>query len=959
MYKKIEERFLPDINSKGTLYIHKKSGARIITLANDDPNKTFCVSFKTPPKDDSGLTHILEHCVLSGSKKFRSKDPFTELLKGSLTTFLNAMTFPDKTMYPVASINDKDFNNLMEVYMDAVFFPKIHEQDEIFLQEGWHHEIFNEEDDIIYNGVVYNEMKGATSSLDSILIKEIKKSLYPDTEYRFESGGAPEFIPTLSYEDFKMFHKKYYHPSNSYILLYGDMNFQDKLNWLDKEYLNQFDRIDLISDITTQTPFESPKKIEIKYPITKDEDETNKTALSYNILLPKITDIKLFEAIELLSTVLIENNNAIIRQNLIKSGICDDVEVVLYDLYQPFLSIVAKGANKEDEDKFINTINESFSQIINSGVNKDELLAEITFREFKARENKHGSTPKGVIYAIRMLSTYLFDENMCFDNLDTVKYYAEFKGHLNSSYFEDIVKDYFLNNNHKTYVCAIPSKTIADENLDKLSKELKDFKDSLSKEELNALILQNKRLRKFQETPSTKEELDTIPRLSLSDINPNPRKTTCEIKNINDIKVYHSPYWTNGIYYTNLYFKMNHLDLEELKYARLISQLIGTIDTKKRTFGEIEALTKLKSGGIYNAIAVMEDYNMKFSDILFVYSFSALKDNLEFCSNLILEEMFSTNYNSKDIIVERIKEYKLGMEELFMTSGHVIAMSEAKAQSTKKSFINNQITYRPYYNFLNEQLALIENDFNKFVKNIETVCAKMFNKNEFFVQITQTEVDKDFETAIMSIYAELGNEKHSSANIEFVPNKNKLALYCSSNVNYDALCIDLRTNLNYAYNVAANVLRNDYLYQNIRVKGGAYGAMLRLGEFGDISFVSYRDPNIKSTYETYLNAPKFLQEFEVSNEDFENYIIGTFQGVDDDPHVSTLGMRAFESVYNNISYEIKKQNRLAMLTATPQVVRDFGVLLEENMQNNTQCTVGNAKIIEDNKDYFDTLEKLY
>ena len=427
-YELVRKQDVSDLQSVGYLFRHKKTGARVLLLENDDENKVFTIGFRTPPEDSTGLPHILEHSVLCGSKKFPAKDPFVELVKGSLNTFLNAMTYPDKTLYPIASCNDKDFQNLMHVYMDAVFYPNIYERDEIFRQEGWSYKLDEKESDLEYNGVVYNEMKGAFSSPEGVLDRVILNTLFPDTSYRNESGGDPDVIPELTYEQFLNFHKKYYHPSNSYIYLYGDMDMEEKLNWLDQEYLSKFDYLAIDSEIRFQKPFEQMKEVEMAYSITSSESEEDNTYLSYNKVIGTSLDEKLYLAFQILDYALLSAPGAPLKKALVDAGIGKDI-MGSYDngIYQPIFSIIAKNANLEQKEAFIQVVEDTLKEIVKNGMDQKALEAGINYHEFRYREADFGNFPKGLMYGLQMFDSWLYDDEKPFIHVEELKTFAFLK----------------------------------------------------------------------------------------------------------------------------------------------------------------------------------------------------------------------------------------------------------------------------------------------------------------------------------------------------------------------------------------------------------------------------------------------------------------------------------------------------------------------------------------------------
>jgi len=569
-YELLEQKWIEDIKSESFYLRHKKSGARIALLSNDDENKVFSITFRTPPKDSTGLPHILEHSVLCGSEKYPLKDPFVELAKGSLNTFLNAMTYPDKTMYPVASCNDKDFQNLMNVYMDAVFYPNIYKHEEIFRQEGWHYELENTMADIKINGVVYNEMKGAFSSPESVVEREIMNTLYPDTAYSYESGGDPQVIPGLSYQEFLDFHSKYYHPSNSYIYLYGDMDMVNKLDWLDKEYLSHFDKIQLNSQLQMQKPFEKVKELHRFYPVSEEEPTEDNTYLAYTKVIGESSDKKLSISFSVLDYALLSAPGAPLRKNLLKAGIGKDIMGCFEDdIRQPYFTVISKNANASQKEEFVNIINSTLEEIVRDGLNKKSVEAAINSMEFKFREADYGNYPKGLMYGEQMFSSWLYCDEHPFIMLEPLGVYEELKNLNGTGYFEELIRKYLIENTHGTCLVAEPKRGMNAENDAVLAKKLDKLKASMSDEELEKLVADTKALKEYQEEPSSDEDMAKIPLLKVSDIRKEIVPLSNEEREIDGIKVIYHNVETNGIAYLKFLFEIECLNKEEIRYASL------------------------------------------------------------------------------------------------------------------------------------------------------------------------------------------------------------------------------------------------------------------------------------------------------------------------------------------------------------------------------------------------------
>ena len=607
-YELVQQKDLKDLKSQGYFLRHKKTGARVILMDNDDDNKVFFVGFRTPPEDDTGLPHILEHSVLCGSKNFPLKDPFVELVKGSLNTFLNAMTYPDKTVYPVASCNDKDFQNLMHVYMDAVFYPNIYQHDEIFRQEGWSYNLESADDALSYNGVVYNEMKGAFSSPEGVLDRVVLNSLFPDTCYANESGGDPEHIPELTYEQFLDFHKKYYHPSNSYIYLYGDMDFEEKLEWLDKAYLSAFDVLSIDSAIHKQEPFNAMIEVEQKYSITSNEPEENNTYLSYNKVIATSLDRELYLAFEVLDYALLSAPGAPLKKALVDAGIGKDI-MGSYDngIYQPIFSIVAKNANVEQKQDFVNVIEDTLKAIVAKGMDAKALEAGIHYHEFRYREADFGNYPKGLMYGLQIFDSWLYDETKPFIHLDAIETYDFLKTQIGTGYFEGLIQRYILDNAHGAIVVVRPEGGRTARMDKELEERLASYKASLSDQEVVAFVEATHQLLAYQESEEQIEDIEKIPVLKRSDI----KREIAPIYNEeilmdNTMVVFHE-IDTNGIGYADLLFDLSGVPEEELPYVGILQAVLGMIDTENYEYGELFNEINMYTGGIATSIELYPD----------------------------------------------------------------------------------------------------------------------------------------------------------------------------------------------------------------------------------------------------------------------------------------------------------------------------------------------------------------
>ena len=689
-YELLKEEDLADLNSLGLLFKHKKTGARVTVITNDDDNKVFSIGFRTPPFNSTGVPHIIEHSVLCGSKEFPAKDPFIELAKGSLNTFLNAMTYPDKTIYPVASCNDKDFQNLIHVYMDAVFYPNIYKREEIFKQEGWHYDLESEDGELKYNGVVYNEMKGAFSSPEQLLFRTIQNSLFPDNTYGVESGGDPDHIPELTYEEFLDFHKKYYHSSNSYIYLYGDMDIEEKLNWMDKEYLQHFDEKTIDSEIHFQQPFGKVKDVELFYPLSENESINSNTYLSCNMSIGTTLDSDLCMAMQILDYVLLSAPGAPLKQALLDAGIGKDV-FSSYDnsIFQPTFSIVAKNAELEQKEQFASLIRTTLERLVRDGLDEKSIKAAINFYEFKYREADFGQFPKGLMYGIQMFNSWLYDDNKPFLLLNCNKVFQSLKDKIGTDYYTKLIVEHILNNNHISLVTLKPQAGLSARRDEELQEKLANYKASLSAEETKKIIEDTKHLKEYQEEPSPKEVLEKIPMLSREDIDKKAQPIYIEKKEIDGIPLIQHNVFTNGIAYMRLIFDMSRVPKELIPYAGLLSTVLGYIDTEHYSFLELANEINIHTGGITFDVAT---YGKKGSPSEYLPTFQidvkVLYDEMDYTFDLLKEVISFTKLDDGKRLLEIVSEVKSRLQMKMNSAGHVVAVNRATSYFSESARCN-------------------------------------------------------------------------------------------------------------------------------------------------------------------------------------------------------------------------------------------------------------------------------
>ena len=962
-YRVVEHKTIEEMQSEGIVLEHKKTKARLFLVSNDDENKVFCIGFRTPPDNDCGLPHILEHSVLCGSDKFPLKDPFVELVKGSLNTFLNAMTYPDKTVYPVASCNDKDFHNLMDVYMDAVLHPNIYKEEKIFRQEGWHYELESKDAPLIYNGVVYNEMKGAYSSPESILDSVTQKTLFPDTCYGKDSGGDPVHIPELSYEKFLDFHKTYYHPSNSYIYLYGDMDMAEKLTWLDEEYLSHYEERPVDSRIREQKAFEAPVEREFSYSITEGESEGDATYLSVNTVVGDDLDPKLYVAFQILEYTLLDAPGAPLKQALIDAGIGKDVMGGYENgILQPYFSVIAKDANKEQKGEFLAIVKGTLRKLADQGINRKSLLAGMNYFEFKYREADYGSAPKGLMYGLQCLDSWLYDG----DPMTHLCYQETFdflKKEVKNGYFEQLIRDYLLDNPFEAVIVVAPEKNLTAKEDEKLAKKLADYKASLSEEELEALVTATRELKEYQDIPSTPEVLAKIPLLRREDIEKKAETFFWTEKEEAGIKVLHHNFFTSGIGYLKVLFNTEVLPQEDLPYAGLLKSVLGSISTEHYSYSDLTSEIHLNSGGVDFSVTSYPDLAdpERFTGA-FVASIRVLYDKLDFGFTMLEEILNHSVFTDEKRLGEVIQETRSRAKMKLENAGHSTAVSRATSYFSATAYYNELTGGTAYYHFL-EQL---EKDYaekkGEIIARLQEVSKKLFTRVNMLVNYTAD--DKGYEKLpeTLKLLADKlpqgSGEKHAFSHP--VKNLNE-GLKTSAQVDYVARCGNFRSaGLEYtgALKILQVILSYDYLWLNIRVKGGAYGCMSGFGRSGEGYLVSYRDPNLKETNEIYEGIPAYLEAFDPDERDMTKYVIGTISNLDAPLTPSVKGSRGLSAYLSGVTEEMMQTERDQILGATKEDIRALAAQVRAVLSTGSFCVVGNEEKIEASRGTFGEVSSL-
>mgnify|MGYP002609606773 CR=1 FL=1 len=965
-YEVKDRRFVEEMNSEGMVLEHRKSGARLFLMSNEDDNKVFSIGFRTPPADSTGLPHILEHSVLEGSEKFPVKDPFVELVKGSLNTFLNAMTYPDKTVYPVASCNDKDFQNLMDVYLDGVFHPSIYREPKIFKQEGWHYELPSEDAPLTVNGVVYNEMKGAFSSPESVLERFTSSVLFPDTPYSNESGGDPAVIPNLSYEQFIQFHKDYYHPANSYIYLYGDMDMEEKLLWLDKEYLSAYDKKDftLDSSIALQKPFTEPVEKETTYSVTANEGTEDNTYLSLNTVVGTDTDPILYVAFQILDYTLISAPGAPLKQALIDAHIGQDIMGGYENgILQPYFSVIAKNADGSQKEAFLKTVKGTLKKLADDGINQKSLMAGINYYEFRSREADFGNAPKGLMYGLQCLDSWLYGGDPLM-HLEYEETFAFLKKAAKEGYFEELIRKYLLDNPFEAVITVSPKRGLTAIEDEKLREKLEAYKKSLGAEEIQAIVDGTKELKEYQDTPSPKEDLEKIPLLKRSDIRKEAEKFILTEREIGGTKVLAHELFTSGIGYLRVMFRTDHVPSRDLPYVGLLKAVLGFVDTTKHTYSDLSDEINLNTGGITLSVSSYADSRKQgaFTGI-FTASARVLCEKLDFGFSAIAEILLDSILDDEKRLGEIVAETKSKSQMRLNQAAHSAAVMRASSYFSAESAFDDCTGGIGFYQFLEETAKHFEEKKGEVIAKLKETAARLFTKENMLISYTAAADDQaGLEAALPLLKERLPQGDGTVYPFEWKKENLNEGFMTSSQVNYLARCGNF-VEKGLAYKGTLRTLKvilgYDYLWINVRVKGGAYGVMNGAGRFGDSYFVSYRDPNLRETNEVYEGIVPYLEQFEADERDMTKFVIGTISDLDAPLLPPYKGIRADAAWFTGVTDAMVQKERDEILAVTPEDIRELAPIIRAVLSEQSICAIGNAEKVKANQDLFKTVKNLF
>ena len=966
-YERIEHRELKDQHMDGLVLRHIKSGARIVLLANDDPNKVFAIAFRTTPMDSTGVPHIIEHSVLAGSEKYPVKDPFMEMEKGSLKTFINAFTAADWTMYPCASCNYKDFKNLVDVYMDAVMHPLIYRREEIFRQEGWRYEMESRDADLTVNGVVYSEMKGVFSDPESNMNLELMKALFPDTTYGVESGGDPKVIPQLTYENFLEFHRTYYSPANSYIYLYGDMDMGDMLMYLDKAYLSSFDIIPVDSEIGVQkaTGF---KKVQIPYSVSEDEDTEDKAYLEYGVKLFDGPEYKKALAWEILANILFSIPGAPVKKALLDAGIGNDVSgQYMGDQRQPILTVTARETSADKADEFLRIIRDTVAEIAAKGVNRRSILAALNRAEFSFREADFGGYPKGIVFGFTSLSAYLYDETAALKGLDRGWVFDELRKDLETGYFEELLRD-FLATDHAALVVMTPEPGLATKEEEALAAGLAARKASMSEAEIDELVAKTKALKEFQSRVETEEELSCLPSLTRDDIGreqqpvPYTAETTAE-----GFPLVHVDRFTGGITYAQLRFDATDVPEEELPYLGLLSDVYMFMDTENYAYRELQDEANFYTGGIsgyLESTAVKGEVGaMK---AFFTIAAKVFDGNLAKGIDLAWEGIGRLKLEDTDRLREIMAELAVRLPSSMEGRGHTTARSLAYSYFSPSVRFTHLSCGESYYAQLRKWIADFDNVKDDLLAHLKRMRAHIFRKERLTLGVTADAAgyEKACEAfaTLPALFAELPAEQPIAAMKELpwkggyhFAKKNEVLTYAGA-VQYNCAAGNYRE-AGYEYSGAFAVLNillsRDYLWTKIRVLGGAYGAMQGFGAIsGDTFMVTYRDPNCRESFAAFDGAADYVANLNLSENEITKYIIGTIADMDIPYTPASILGTAMSRYFTGLTAEEWQKVRDEVLTVTNEQLRALAPMLKAVLAQGYRAALATESTAKECKDLF-------
>lgn len=883
-FELVRDEQIAEINTRARLYQHIKTGAELLSLENEDENKVFGINFRTPPTDSTGLPHIMEHAVLCGSRKYPVKEPFVELVKGSLNTFLNAMTYPDKTCYPVASTNLQDFYNLVDVYLDAVFFPTISAY--TLAQEGWHYEAEDPSQPLTYKGVVFNEMKGAYSSPEDVLGDYVQHHLFPDTSYRHFYGGDPRSIPDLTYQQFKTFHETFYHPSNARVFFYGDDDPERRLAIMD-EYLSQFDARQVDTRIALQVHFGQPRRAVVPYEVAEDPEDA-KAYVTMNWLLPETGDPELAFALAVLEYVLIGTPAAQLRRALIDSGLGEDLtgRGLETEYRQSFFSTGLKGVALENVDKVESLIQDTIRRLAQEGIDPDNVAAALNTIEFRLRENNTGSFPRGLSLMLRSLQFWNYDKDPLAP-LAFEKPLQAIKARLNGGdrYLEALIDTHLVNNPHRTTVILTPDPELSEKRAAEERGRLDRERAQMTDADVLRMIEDAGELKRRQETPDSPEALATIPMLKKEDLEKEVRRIPMEQIESGSRTILFHDLFTNGILYLDLGFNLRALPQELLPYVSLFGRALTETGTKQQNFVQLLQRIGRGTGGIRRA-TITSTVRGKDEPVSWLFlRGKAMPHQAAELLAILRDVLTGANLDDQARFRQMALEEKAGLESSVVEMGHAVINTRLKARFTRADWASEQMGGVTYLYFLRDLIQRIDQDWPSVQKALETIRAALLTGPNAVCNIT---IDAaNFQTLRPQIEDFLSGLPDGKASLQEwglpdLPAREGLTIPAQVNyVGKGANLYQMGYQLNGSAFVISNYVRGTWMWEKIRVQGGAYGGFCAFdSQSGAFNYLSYRDPNLLQSLQNYDETPRFLMALELNEQELTKSIIGTIGDLD-------------------------------------------------------------------------------
>ncbi len=994
---------LPEIDGEAYVLLHEASKAKLLYLKNEDNNKAFSIAFKTPPADNTGTFHILEHSVLCGSAKFPVKEPFVNLLKSSMQTFLNAMTFPDKTMYPVASTNEQDLLNLMDVYLDAVLHPNIYSKRAIFEQEGWHYELMPDSEGkqpkLVYNGVVYNEMKGVLSDPESVLFDALSAALFPDTAYRFESGGTPEAIPDLTYEAFLDNHSRHYRLNNSYLCLYGNLDIETFLAFLDDKYLSPCANLNNNAAAPNDLSFQAPL---VNFGQKKFMNTTPDNAgMVMGFVVGEAKDARRMNAASILLDALTGSNEAPLKRALLDADLANDIQAFGADsILQPFMVLELLGLKEGAAERFPQVVQETIAKLADEGLDSQILEASLSRAEFIQRERNIG-VADGVALAMASLSGWLYDDSLAIAYLRYEDDYAFFRANLDTGYFENLMREIFLDNNHAASVELIPVATAEEvarkENRLTEQERLESVAANFSEEDFKKTEDEVALLRQAQEMPDNPEDLLRLPQLTLEDLSEAPHEIPPKETVRDGVLCLRHQVPTHGITYAYRYFDVNSCTYEELPYLVILSMLLGKMDTSKHSAAEIDKLRKSKLGNMVFFVEVHDNqWDTNKPQVTLTLSSSALKEKVSSLGSLPKEILLETKFDDTSKILDVLLQKRVSLEQDFCNAGHSAAMQRVSSYYTPWGMLREQLNGVDFYLFIKDLIDNFDQRKEDLVETLRQLQQKVFTDHHSVVSFTgsdedfeiywkaggllQVQDDKPEATSSATVSESSANTENRNTNKQIslhghegfgkydntliastpIPAPQNEAFIVPSDVSYSALGFDRRNeNIDYSgsWLVASRMLSYDYLWNEVRVKGGAYGVGFQVVRTGNMCFYSYRDPRVNETLERFKQSARWLSTCETPERELTGYLISTVAGVDTPLKARDFIRRQDGEYFAGIAPSFRQQIRTEVINTTENDLHVIGYALTNALEHAPACTFGNKAILESAQNKF-TLKEL-